>query len=241
MKIALIGYGNMGQEIQKLVTETKEHQIVSISYEDPKEKLDEIGISKSDVVIDFSSPEIVLSTIKVIAKMKKNMVVGTTGWYKNIPQVKDLVKKSDIGLIYGQNFSIGANILFKITAYASRLFNKYGNYDVYGFEIHHKGKKDSPSGTARKLSETIIENFPQKTVIQNERINRKIENQELHFASIRGGFNPGLHEVIFDSAADEIRLTHYARGRRGFAEGAILAAEFIKGKKGFFDIDQLFA
>ena len=240
MKIALIGYGNMGQEIEQVLKNSKTHQIISISYKNSSDALDKKGIAKADVVIDFTSPEIIISTIKKIAALKKNLVVGTTGWYDEIEAVKSHVTKSGIGLIYGQNFSIGANIYFQIMTYASKLINKFPQYDVYGYEIHHRGKKDSPSGTTKKLSEIIMNNILAKKKLQLSRLNRQIANDELHFASIRGGSNPGFHEVIFDSPADEIRLTHSARGRRGFAEGAILAAEFINGKKGLFSFDELF-
>lgn len=240
MKIALVGYGKMGREIEVVVNESGAHEIVSRSFINPTDKLDIAGIKKADVAIDFTSPEIVVSNIREISKLGINMVIGTTGWYEKISEVKEIVKKNKTGLIYGQNFSVGANIFFKITEFASKMFGKFGGYDVYGFEIHHKGKLDSPSGTAKKISEIIIDNFPQKKVLQNERVNRKIGDEELHFASIRGGAHPGFHEVIFDSPADEVRLTHNARGRRGFAQGAILAAEYIKDKKGFYHFDELF-
>ncbi|OGE27358.1 4-hydroxy-tetrahydrodipicolinate reductase [Candidatus Daviesbacteria bacterium RIFCSPHIGHO2_01_FULL_40_11] len=240
MKIALIGYGNMGHEIEDLINESDTHQIVSISYKDPSEKLDKDGIGKADVVIDFTSPEVVVSTIKEVAGMGKNMVVGTTGWYDFLPEVKAVVKKSKTGLIYAQNFSIGANIFFKIVGFASSLFGKFGNYDVAGLEIHHRGKKDSPSGTAKKLASVIMENFPKKKKLETDRLDRQISKDELHFASLRAGRNPGYHEVIFDSMSDEIKLSHSAHGRRGFAEGALVAAEFIKGKKGFYSFDEVF-
>lgn len=240
MKIALIGYGNMGQELDRLINETKKHEIVSVSYNGFNGTLDKKGIAKADVAIDFTSAEIVLENIREVAKHGKPMVIGTTGWYENLPKVKEITNKSKTGLIYGQNFSVGANIFFRIAALSSSMFNKFGGYDVYGFEIHHKGKKDSPSGTAKKLSEVVMQNFPKKQKLQAEKLNRKVEEDELHFASVRGGFNPGLHELIFDSMADEIRLTHAARGRRGFAQGALLAAEFIKNKKGIYSFDELF-
>lgn len=240
MKIALIGYGNMGQEIEKVVSESKTHQIVSVSYRKPTDPLDLQGIAKSDVAIDFTSPEVILKTIKQIAKMKKNIVVGTTGWYDNLTDVKKLIKKVNTGFIYAHNFSVGVNIYFKIVEYTASLVNKFPQYDIYGFEIHHKGKKDSPSGTAEKISEIIIDNISSKKVLQPEKLDRQITQEELHFASIRGGSNPGFHEVILDSQADEIRLTHSARGRRGFAEGAVIAAEFIQNKKGFYSFEQLF-
>jgi 4-hydroxy-tetrahydrodipicolinate reductase len=120
------------------------------------------------------------------------------------------------------------------------LASKFGDYDVYGIETHHMGKKDSPSGTALKIAEQILENFPNKTKLQVEKLDRKIESSELHFASVRGGRNPGMHQVVFDSDADSITLIDQAHSRRGFAEGAVLAAEFIIDKKGIFTVDQLF-
>jgi len=240
MKLALIGYGNMGKEIEKLVQETGAHEIVSISYKNTSDDLDKNGISQADVALDFTSPEVVLENIKEVSSLSKNLVVGTTGWYENIDKVKTIVQKNKTGLIYGQNFSIGANIFFKIVSFSSKLFSRFGKYDVFGYETHHKGKKDSPSGTAKKLSSLIMKNFPTKKVLQDAKLDRQVKDEELHFASIRGGRNPGSHEVIFDSEADEIRLTHSAHGRRGFAEGAIMAAEFIYGKRGFYSFDELF-
>lgn len=240
MKIALIGYGKMGQEIANVIADSNSHSIVSISYKNSTADLDKEGIKKADVAIDFTSPEIVVKTIKEVAALRTNLVIGTTGWYDKLNEVKAVAKDSGIGLIYGQNFSIGANMFFQIVSFASELAARFGTYDIYGFEIHHKGKKDSPSGTARKLTEVIRKANPAKKTEQFDRVNRQIHGEELHFASIRGGFNPGYHEVVLDSMADEIRLVHAARGRRGFAEGAVLAAEFIKGKKGFYSVEDMF-
>lgn len=237
MKIALIGYGNMGKEIEAVVKAGNKHTITSISDID---KWDEEGIKNSDVVIDFSSPEAVLSSIEKVLKMGKNMVIGTTGWYENIGQVDSWVKETGTALIYGQNFAIGTNIFFKLVEYASKLTSTHGQYDVYGYEIHHSGKKDSPSGTAFKTAEVILNNFPSKKKLETGRIDRKIEAEELHFASVRGGRNPGMHEVTFDSEADSIKLSVQNHSRRGYAEGAVIAAEFIKDKKGLFAFDQLF-
>lgn len=240
MKIALVGYGNMGQEIEEVVQETGVHTIVSISYKDRKAGLDRKGIASADVAIDFTSPEIVLENTKALLHLGVPLVIGTTGWYSELPKVKQLVKKYKGGLIYGQNFSIGANVFFKIVGFASTLLNKYESYDVFGIETHHTKKKDSPSGTAQKLADIILQNFPQKSLLQTEKLDRQIRGEELHFASVRGGRNFGRHEIAFDSNADEIRLTHQAWGRRGFAEGAIMAAEFIKNKKGLYDFSDLF-
>lgn len=238
MKIALVGYGNMGREIETVVKSGGSHRITSISSE--SRGWDEPGIKKADVVIDFSSPEVALKNIEKVIKLGKNMVVGTSGWYENIDKVDNWVKKAGTGLIYGQNFAIGTNIFFQLVALASKLCAKYGNYDVYGYEVHHSGKKDSPSGTAFKTAQTILDNFPGKKKLQTGRLDRKIEADELHFASIRGGRNPGMHEVVFDSEADSIVLSDQNHSRRGYAQGAVMAAEFIQDKKGLFSFDQLF-
>lgn len=240
MKIALIGYGNMGREIERLIQEKNKHTIVSISYKLHSDLLDIEGIKKADVAIDFTSPQIVEENIKKVAALGVHMVIGTTGWYERLPSVERMIKKAKTGLMYGQNFSIGANIFFAIVGFSSRMFSRFGNYDVYGLEVHHSGKKDSPSGTARKLADVVMKNFPQKKSLQDNKVDRQIKPHELHFASVRGGNNPGLHEIVFDSFSDEIKLIHQARGRRGFAEGAILAAEFIKNKKGLYNFSDIF-
>ncbi len=240
MNIALIGFGNMGQEIAKIAHESKEFQIVSISYQSRDKGLDINGIKKADIAIDFTSADIVLKNIQAVSQLGINLVIGTTGWYDQLEQVKSIVAKENIGLVYGQNFSVGANIFFKIIAQSAQLFSQF-DYDVYGFEIHHTKKKDSPSGTAKKIEDIILKNFAKKTSVQEEKLNRQIRPEELHYASIRGGRNPGLHQVIFDSIADEVTLVHQAHGRMGFAQGALLAAQFIKGKKGMYTFDDLFS
>lgn len=239
MKIALIGFGHMGQEIEALVKE-QNHSIVSISFRNRNLGLDRKGIKNSDVVIDFSSPEIILSNIKAVMELNKPIVIGTTGWYQDIGKAQKIVKQYKGSLIYGQNFSVGANIFFSIVSYASSLLSKYKDYDVFGIETHHSGKKDSPSGTARKLAEIIMQNFPSKTKLQLEKLDRTIQKEELHFASVRGGRNFGRHEIVFDSPADEIMLTHQAWSRRGFAQGALLSAQFILSKKGFYNFSDIF-
>lgn len=239
MKLALIGFGNMGREIAAFVNASKQHRIVSISFKQKTDKLDIAEIKKADVVIDFTSPEIVVDTISKIISIGKPMVVGTTGWYDKLEEVKKMVGKKT-GLIYGGNFSIGANIFFKIVKEAAVWFAKYPEYDVYGYEIHHIGKKDSPSGTAKKIGDIIMGNMKKKKEIQNNSLQRQISDYELHFASIRGGRNPGHHSVIFDSIADSITLSHQAHGRAGFAQGAIVAAEFIKNRRGVFEFSEIF-
>ncbi len=240
MKIALVGFGNMGKEVERLIAEDGKHEVVSISFKQKEDKLDLEGIKKADVILDFTSAEVVLENIKKVAGLGKNIVVGTTGWYEHLDEVKKIVKKNGIGLIYSGNFSIGANIFFKIIAFSSKLFAKFGGYDVYGFEIHHTGKKDSPSGTALRIAKEIMGSFSSKKKIQSQKLDRKINADELHFASVRGGRNPGFHQVVFDSSADSVSLSHQAHSRAGFGLGAILAAEYIKGKKGLHTFDEIF-
>ncbi len=241
MKIALIGYGNMGQELEDLIKEQKHNAIVSISYQNKNDVLDIKGIKKADVAIDFTSAELVLETIEKVSSVGVPFVVGTTGWYDQLPIVEKIVKEKNTGLVYGKNFSLGANIFFQVVGFASKLLSSYGSYDVAGFEMHHKGKKDSPSGTAKKIASVIMENFPKKKKLETGRLDRQIKEDELHFASVRAGQYFGHHEVLFDSKADEIKLVHTAHNRRGFAEGALLAASYIHNKKGIFAFEELFA
>jgi 4-hydroxy-tetrahydrodipicolinate reductase len=240
MNIALIGYGKMGQEIEKVIVDRGIHEIVSISYKKESDPLDLEGIKKADVAIDFTAPDIILSNIEKVLGICVPIVVGTTGWYDQLDRVKKMVDDAGAGLIYAQNFAVGTNIFFKLVAEAARLASKYGNYDVYGYEVHHSAKIDSPSGTALKTAEEILKNFPGKKKIQTEKLDRKIEPDELHFASIRGGRNPGVHSVTFDSEGDSLTISDQNHSRRGYAEGAVIAAEFVKGKKGVYNFSDIF-
>lgn len=241
MKIALLGFGNMGIQIDAFVRTQRKHEIVSVSYKTVKDTLDLPGIAKADVVIDFTSPAIVMENIQKIAKMKKNMVIGTSGWYEHIKEVEGLVKQQGIGLIFAYNFSIGVNMFFQLAEKAASLADGFLEYDAYGFEVHHSGKKDSPSGTAKKLAQVIIANMKRKKTAQFEKLDRAVKPEELQFASARGGSNFGMHEVVLDSPSDEIKLSIQARNRESYAKGALMAAEFIKGKKGMFSFEELFA
>ncbi|OGI66400.1 hypothetical protein A3H53_03225 [Candidatus Nomurabacteria bacterium RIFCSPLOWO2_02_FULL_40_10] len=219
MKIALIGYGKMGKEIDALCKTSEVFDVVSVSYKNKEDGLDLKGIAKADIAVDFTSKDIVLKNIEEIAKLGKNLVVGTTGWNEDLEKVKKIVEKNKIGLVYSPNFSVGVNIFFKMIDFSAKLFEKFPNYDVYGLEVHHKAKLDSPSGTALKIAGKV---------------------KGLNFTSIRSGRNPGFHEVVFDSVADGITLSHQAYSRVGFAKGALIAAEFIKNKKGVYSFEELF-
>lgn len=242
MNISIIGYGRMGHEVEKIAI-AKGINIASII--DPNEKnathkaIDEKSLKNADVCIDFTVPSIVLDNIKKISKLKKNIVVGTTGWHDKLDDAGRIIKQSNTGLIYSSNFSIGVNIFFRIIEDAAKMFNKIDDYDVYGYELHHNKKIDSPSGTAKAIGELLLKNIKRKKKLLFEKIGRKIEPDELHFASVRSGSIPGTHVVGFDSNADTIELKHIARNREGFALGAIMAAQWIQNKKGFYNINDM--
>lgn len=242
MNIAIIGYGKMGHEIE-MAARAKGINVASII--DPNYKgathneINEKSMKNVDVCVDFTTPNAVIENIKKISKFKKNIVVGTTGWYDKIEEVKDIVKKNNIGLIYASNFSIGVNIFFKIIENAAEIIDKIEDYDIYGYELHHNKKIDSPSGTAKTIGEILIKNIKRKSKLVFEKIDRKIEPNELHFASVRAGSIPGTHVVGFDSSADTIEMKHAARNREGFALGALMAAQWIQNKKGFYDINSV--
>ncbi|MFH1642002.1 MAG: 4-hydroxy-tetrahydrodipicolinate reductase [Nanoarchaeota archaeon] len=242
MNIAIIGYGAMGKIVEETAV-SKGHTIKSII--DPvadgttHKEINEGSLKDVDVCIEFSVPAVAVNNLKKIAKHKKNLVLATTGWYDQLDEVKKIVMDSGIGFIYGSNFSVGVNIFYKIIDNASKIINNIAEYDIFGYELHHNRKKDSPSGTAKSIESILLRNIARKTTAVEEKLDRKIDSKELHFASIRGGDIPGTHVVGFDSTADTIELKHTARNRAGFALGSVIAAEWIKGKTGFFQVEDL--
>jgi 4-hydroxy-tetrahydrodipicolinate reductase len=238
VKLGIIGYGKMGQLIEEIALK-QGHEVNAIIDPTRGTKISEESLKEVDVCIDFSLPATAVENIEVLAKLGKNIVVGTTGWYDQMGQVEKIVAENSVGLIWSGNFSLGVNAFFKIIKDASKVFNNLENYDVMVHEVHHKNKADSPSGTAKMIGDRIIENLNRKDKIVTEELKRKIEENELHISSTRGGSIPGTHSVLFDSDEDTIELKHTARGRVGFAVGAVKAAEFLSGKKGFFSIDDL--
>jgi 4-hydroxy-tetrahydrodipicolinate reductase len=238
MKIAIIGYGRMGREIKK---RAQEHGIEVVSVIDPVavgvpfKDITSESLEGADVAIEFTSPEAAVSNIEKAAKLGVNMVVGTTGWTGDVKKVRKIVEDSGIGFIYAPNFSVGVNVFYEVVKHASILFDKLEDYDVLCHEWHHKGKVDSPSGTARKIAQTVLSEMKRKDLTVYQCLNRKRESGELHVSSTRGGWVPGTHEVVFDSEFDSIELVHRARNRDGLAAGALKAAGWIEGKKGFYE------
>ncbi len=239
MKICLIGYGKMGKEVER-VAKLRGHSVCAIVDKSDAgathNVIDGNGscLKDADVVIDFTVPSAVVDNIRRVTAAKKNMVVGTTGWYDGMTEAKQLVGAAGTGFIYSSNFSVGVNVFYRIVEAAARLINKVPEYDAFGYELHHNQKLDSPSGTAKSIAEILLKNIGRKKQAQYDKLDRKINPEELHFASVRAGSIPGTHVVGFDSEADTIELKHTARSRAGFALGAVMAAEWVKGRKGFF-------
>ncbi len=242
MRIALIGFGKMGKEIARLA---KEQGMAVAATIDPNEKeagfkgISKEAIADADVCIDFSQPDAVVENVKKIASFGKNIVVGTTGWLEKEQEVKKAVEKNGTGLVYASNFSLGVNAFYRIVAQAAAVMNKFPAYDVFCLEMHHRNKADSPSGTAKSIEKILLEKIERKKKAIEEKLDRKIAADEMHVASLRGGSVPGTHAVFFDSSADTIELRHTARSREGFALGALQAAKWINGKKGFYSIEDM--
>jgi 4-hydroxy-tetrahydrodipicolinate reductase len=227
MKIALVGYGKMGKLVESIAL--REGWEVGPKL-DINENTGGSGITRSsmagvDVAVEFSQPESVLANIEAAARAGVNIVVGTTGWMDQRGKAERIVLDSGIGLVYGANFSVGMNLFFQITENAARMIGMIPQYDAYLSEEHHRAKKDAPSGTALNLLDIMRPH---------------LKNPDINVACIRAGRIPGTHVIGFDSEADTILLEHRARSRQGFAEGAVLAARWIAGKKGFHDFRNVF-
>ena len=240
MKIALIGYGRMGKEIAAVARE-KNMEVVSIdpSGDSDFKELSPEALEGVDVAIDFTHPSVAVENIRKVAAQGVNLVVGTTGWYDRMHEVEQIVQQRGIGLIWSGNFSVGVNLFFRVVENAAVLIDALPEYDIAVHEIHHNKKADSPSGTARMVGDIILKSMSRKTTVTIETLDRPIRPEELHVTSERVGTVPGVHIVTIDSAADTIELKHTARTRTGFALGAVMAAEFIEGKKGLYSIDDL--
>jgi 4-hydroxy-tetrahydrodipicolinate reductase len=239
MKLALIGYGKMGRVIEQAAL-NKGHEIVSKI--DPKETHTTItaeSLNGAEICLDFSRPDKVVSNILQAASLGKSLVVGTTGWYEQIPEVKKIVEKFQIGLVYAPNFSIGVQLFLRLVEQAAKWVDEYEEYDIAGFEAHHAKKVDIPSGTAQSMIALLLKNLSRKTKIKINSLEKPLEKEEIHLTSLRCGSIPGEHRVIFDSEYDTLEIKHSARSRTGFAYGAIVAAERLQGKKGFFHLDEI--
>lgn len=234
MKIALIGYGKMGKQIEEIAL-SRGHSIVSVIDENNLDGFDTPAFKSADVAIEFTTPSSALNNFRKCFEANVPVVAGTTGWLEHLPEVK---KSCDEGqtFFYASNYSLGVNIFFAVNKYLAKIMNQFQDYSVKMEEIHHIHKLDAPSGTAITLAEGIIENVDRKS---DWHLETETKSDDLAIHCIRQGEVPGIHEVFYESDADIISIKHDAKNRKGFALGAVLAAEFTCGKKGFLGMQDM--
>ena len=227
-ELAIVGYGKMGKLVEQLAPEYGFHVALKLDEFNNSafEGLTPENFRAIDVAIDFSIPSAVLGNVERIAALGVNLVIGTTGWLEHLEAVKAAVAQHGIGLVWSPNYSVGVNAFFKLVSEAARLLATQPEYGAWAWEIHHSTKKDAPSGTLLKLVDEM----------KKAGYARRID-----VSSNRAGAHPGTHEIGFDSSADTITLRHTARSREGFARGALKAAQWVTGKKGFHEFSEIWS
>lgn len=229
MKIALLGYGKMGKEIEKISIERGHSISVIIDKED-----DVKSLTDSDVAINFSTPSSAVSNIKLALDSSTPIISGTTGWLENYNEIVEYSKNTKTSFMYASNYSLGVNLFFELNKKLTSLLNKHDQYKIALQEIHHTEKIDKPSGTALTLAEDIIKGTDYKEWSFKNNTNKTIKME-----SVRENNVPGTHKVKYDSEIDSIEITHTAHSRKGFALGAVVAAEWIIDKKGVFNMTDM--
>ncbi|MFT4203143.1 MAG: 4-hydroxy-tetrahydrodipicolinate reductase [Chitinophagaceae bacterium] len=230
MNIALVGYGKMGKAIEAIAIERGHEIVLKISTVNKAELIPE-NLTKADAVIEFTNPESAFENLRTCISAGVPTVCGSTGWLEHRPEIDALVNEKNGSFLYASNFSIGVNLFFELNTYLAKLMEAHAEYDVAIEEIHHTAKKDAPSGTAITLAEQLLSQLSRKKDWVKE-----IEEKPTDIAikSVRIDPAPGTHIVTYHSDIDDIQITHTAHNRSGFAFGAVLAAEYIVGKKGVF-------
>ena len=228
LNLAILGYGKMGKVIAQLAPQRGFEVQLTLDIDVNRDgaAITRANFRGIDVCIEFTEPAAVLENIRRVAALGCNLVVGTTGWHDHLEEVRQLIEASGIGMVYAANFSIGVNLFYRVARAAAEIFADFPMYDPYLTETHHKFKKDAPSGTALEIKRQVQPHFA---------------GRDIPVASIRAGYIPGVHELGFDSEADTVVLRHTARGRQGFAEGALYAARWVVGKKGLFKFAEVLA
>jgi 4-hydroxy-tetrahydrodipicolinate reductase len=235
MNIALVGYGKMGRIIETVAQSRGHHIVLRIDLDNATD-LDAENISKADVAIEFTGPHSAFGNINKCLNLGIPVVSGSTGWLDQYTAIEKKCTDNNGSFLYASNFSVGVNIFFEINKRLAKLMATQPEYDVTITEIHHTQKKDAPSGTAITIAEQILEALPRK----QRWVNHISDNiTELEIISERTDPHPGLHKVNYQSAIDEIEIIHNAHNRNGFALGAVLAAEYIKDKKGIFSMKEV--
>lgn len=229
MKIGLIGYGKMGQAIETIALERGHEVTARVNREHP---IQEVNWEDVDVAIEFTQPDLAVQHMEICMKNHTPIVVGTTAWQQDLPKVNQLVSDLNGSLLHASNFSVGVNIFFEINRKLAEIMNRHPEYTVSMKEIHHVQKLDAPSGTAVSLANDIIAEHEQYTHWQL--VAEHVSKQSISINALREPNVPGTHEVSYTSEIDTIRIEHIAHNRKGFALGAVLAAEFLMGKKGVY-------
>jgi 4-hydroxy-tetrahydrodipicolinate reductase len=235
MNIALIGYGKMGQMIEEIAVQ-RGHQVVLKVNIDNVEDFNQQNMAKADVAIEFTGPDSAYENVKQCFEFGVPVVSGSTGWNNKLDEAKQFCQQKGGAFLHASNFSVGVNIFFQVNKLLAKLMSSQPEYDVSLKEIHHTQKKDAPSGTAVTLAEQVLENIGRK----NSWVNTASSTPaELSILSERIDPAPGTHHVKYTSEVDDIEIIHTAHSRKGFALGAVLAAEFMAGKKGLFTMDDV--
>ncbi len=236
MKIALIGYGKMGKMIESIIKENRTHEIVFVATSKNRIELAPNQFANCDAVIDFSIPSSVIENAKIVLSAGKPLIIGTTGWYEHMDELKKICSKQNGCIIYGTNFSTGVNLFFMLNDFLAKLMKTQKKYHVFIEETHHTQKKDSPSGTAITLADNILENrnWMKEWTNSTELTDEDADDTKLAIISNRTGDAIGEHVVTYYSEIDSIQIAHEAFDRKGFAEGSIVAAEWALNKKGFY-------
>lgn len=235
MNIALIGYGKMGKAIEDIALQ-RGHTIVLKIDVDNADQFTKENLDDADVAIEFTGPHSAFDNVKKLMQFGVRTVCGSTGWLDKIEEIKNDCKKNNTAFIYASNFSVGVNIFFEVNKRLAALMKAHEDYEIQLTEIHHTEKKDAPSGTAISLAEQVLENIPRK----KNWVNNISDNPEdLEILSERIDPAAGTHKVKYSSGIDDIEIIHTAHTRKGFALGAVLAAEFLKGKKGIYSMKEV--
>lgn len=236
MKVAIIGYGKMGHEIEQVLLE-RGHSVALIIDQDNAHDLRAERLAEVDVAIEFTTPTTAYTNVRTCIECGTPVVSGTTGWHDKLEELQALCRERGSSMIWSSNYSLGVNITFRLNRYLAELMNRFEGYNVTLEEIHHTQKKDAPSGTAISLANDILERVERKQRWVNEPTE---ESDAIAITSLREGMVPGTHTVTYTSPDDEILIKHTLFSRRALALGAVVAAEFIAPKKGVFTIDDLF-
>ncbi|HHG83670.1 MAG TPA: 4-hydroxy-tetrahydrodipicolinate reductase [Bacteroidetes bacterium] len=240
LRIAIVGYGRMGQAVEQEAL-GRGHNIVARIGLDNQSEMDQLSPDVADAIIEFTHPETALPNFRRLLPSGVPLVTGTTGWLSELEILKTEVLEAGQAFLYSSNFSPGVNILFRLNKMLSRIMNQYPEFDGYVSEAHHRHKKDAPSGTAISLAEQMLEGLDRKTTwVRNELSDRSPAANELSVASTRAGEIIGRHKVSYISDIEEIEISHQAFNRRGFALGAVLAAEWLTNKRGFYNFTDIF-